>query len=186
MIQISSDWNLFLDRDGVINQRLADDYVKNIEQFRFIDGVPEAIAILSDLFKHIIVVTNQQGIGKGLMTEMELDGIHEKLLEGVKLAGGRIDHIFFSSDLKNSRSFTRKPSVGMGLKAKKTFPAIQFKKSFMVGDTISDIKFGYRLGMKTVLISNKQNEILSCGSMLDYRFDDLISFAQATALDVTK
>lgn len=177
MIRIDKSWTLFLDRDGVINQRLPDDYVRSIEQFHFIERAPEAISILSAIFKHIIVVTNQQGLGKGLMTESELDKIHQKLKSEVEAAGGRIDFIFYSPDLKNSNSFTRKPAVGMGLKAKKMFPLIQFRKSFMVGDTPSDIKFGHRLGMRTVLLSKNKKEIYECGKMLHYRFDDLISFA---------
>lgn len=182
MIKLSEGWTLFLDRDGVINNRIPDGYIASAEQFQFIDGVKEAIKLLSNSFERIIVVTNQQGIGKGLMTEKQLELIHNKMLEQINEAGGRIDLILFSPDLKGRNSFTRKPSVGMGLKARKIFPGIKFNKSIMVGDTPSDIIFGYRLGMKTALISNNVNEINSCSEMLTYRFDDLLSFAKAVSL----
>ena len=65
--KIDKSWTLFLDRDGVINVRLIDDYVKNINEFEFLPGVLEAFKIFSEKFGRIIIVTNQQGVGKGLM-----------------------------------------------------------------------------------------------------------------------
>lgn len=183
MIRINKGWTLFLDRDGVINRRIPDDYVSSPECFLFEDGVAEAIKLLTPLFQHIIVVTNQQGIGKGLMTETQLSQIHNKMISEIQSNGGKIDKVFFSPDLKEKYSFTRKPSVGMGLRAKAQFPDIQFKRSFMVGDTHSDILFGHRLGMKTVLISKDRNEIVKCSEILTYRFDDLISFAKEVKLE---
>ncbi|MEI6059812.1 MAG: HAD-IIIA family hydrolase [Bacteroidota bacterium] len=170
-------WTLFLDRDGVINERIPDDYVKLPDEFKFLPGVPEAIAIFAKLFNPVVVVTNQQGIGRGLMTQGQLESVHAKMLQEVAKAGGRIDAVFFSPDLKNIRSFTRKPAVGMGLKARKQFPSINFKKSIMAGDTYSDILFGHRLGMLTVLIGNDKEVAFQCSGILDYSFPDLISFA---------
>jgi len=170
-------WTLFIDRDGVINERIPDDYVKQPHEFQFIPGVLDAFVTLAAIFKPIIVVTNQQGIGRGLMTTTHLNAIHDKMLKDIIANGGRIDAVFFSPDLKNTRSFTRKPSVGMGLKARKQFPSISFKKSLMVGDSYSDILFGHRLGMVTVLIGNDKDVTLKCSGILDYSFPDLISFA---------
>jgi len=67
---------LFLDRDGVINVRLIDDYVKRKEEFEFLEGSLEAFKIFAKHFDKIVVVTNQQGIGKGLMSEGDLEKIH--------------------------------------------------------------------------------------------------------------
>jgi len=175
--QIEKGWTLFLDRDGVINKRIPDGYVKHPDEFEFIQGVKEAISNFSGFFNYIIVVTNQQGIGKGLMTNSQLTVVHKKMLEEIEKSGGRIDAVFFSPDLKNERSFTRKPSVGFGLKARKQFPSIQFKKSIMAGDSYSDILFGHRLGMMTVLIGTDKETTLKCADILDYSFPDLISFA---------
>lgn len=170
-------WALFLDRDGVINQRIPDDYIKHPDQFEFIPGVTNALARLAKIFNPIIIVTNQQGIGRGLMTVSQLEVIHKNMVQEISAKGGRIDEIYYSPDLKNTRSFTRKPAVGLALQARKKFPTINFKNSIIVGDSYSDILFGYRLGMITVLIGTDSELAFKCSGMLDYSFSDLMSFA---------
>jgi len=174
---IDKGWALFLDRDGVINHRIQDDYVKHPDEFEFIPGVTDALRIFAGIFNPVIVITNQQGIGRGLMTNVQLDLVHNKMLKSVTETGGRIDAVFYSPDLKNTRSFTRKPAVGLGLKARKQFPSLNFKHSIMAGDTYSDILFGHRLGMITVLIGNDKEAAFQAAGILDYSFPDLISFA---------
>ncbi len=176
---ISKSWTLFLDRDGVINRRLVDDYVKSWGEFEFLPGVPEALARFSGQFGHILVVTNQQGIGKGLMSAGELDEIHQNMLNAVKIAGGRIDKIYVCPHLKEQRPFCRKPQVGMGLQARKDFPQIDFKKSVMAGDSVSDLRFGRRLGMKTVLISTGCQIAREHPALVDFCFGSLTEFADA-------
>jgi histidinol-phosphate phosphatase family protein len=175
---IEKGWSLFLDRDGVINQRIQDDYVKQPGEFEFIPGVTEAMEIFARYFNPIIVITNQQGIGRGLMTTSQLNLVHEKMLQKITETGGRIDAVFYSPDLKNTGSFTRKPAIGLGLKARKQFPSINFKRSIMAGDSYSDILFGHRLGMATVLIGADKELIFQCSGIVDYSFNDLISFAE--------
>jgi histidinol-phosphate phosphatase family protein len=176
-LMIDKGWTLFLDRDGVINKRLPDDYVKHPDEFELIPGVAEALAIFAGIFETIVVITNQQGIGRGLMTENDLKRVHEKMMAAVSGSGGRIDAVFHSPDLKNTNSFTRKPAVGLGLKARKQFPSIRFNKSMMAGDTYNDILFGHRLGMKTVLIGDDKEAAFKSIDMLDYTFPDLLSLA---------
>jgi len=171
------EWTLFLDRDGVLNKRLPDDYVKLPQDFLWIEGVLESLAFFSGIFAKIIVVTNQQGVGKGLMSSTDLERIHQKMLDEVQSAGGRIDKVYFSPDLEKSGSFFRKPMVGMGLKAKKDFPKIEFAKSIMVGDTLSDMRFGKRLKMKTVLISDDLALARMNPYYVDLRFTSLADFA---------
>ncbi|HOW31037.1 MAG TPA: HAD family hydrolase [Bacteroidales bacterium] len=178
-LEIDSSWSLFLDRDGVINRRIPDDYVKNPEDFEFLPGVEEAIAFLAEKFRYIVVVTNQQGIGRGLMTTSQLEAVHRKMMDDLQEVGGRIDKVYFSPDLKNSKSFTRKPAVGMGLRARKELTGLRFRDSIMVGDTGSDMLFGKRLGMTTVLITQDIYEIRKCSELADFSFPDLISFARA-------
>ncbi len=176
-LTIDKGWSLFLDRDGVINQRIPDNYVKHPDEFEFIPGVTEALKVFAAIFNPIVVITNQQGIGRGLMTNEQLIKVHNIMLKKVLGTGGRIDAVFYSPDLKDTRSFTRKPAVGLGLKAKRQFPSINFKKSIMAGDTYSDILFGSRLGMITVLIGNDKEAALRAAGILDFAFPDLISFA---------
>lgn len=177
-LSIGPGWSLFLDRDGVINQRIPEDYVKHPDEFKFIPGATEALALFAGIFYPIIIVTNQQGIGRGLMTNPQLNLVHEKMLQKITETGGRIDAVFFSPDMKNTSSVTRKPAVGMGLKARRQFPSMNFKRSIMAGDSYSDILFGHRLGMLTVLIGTDKDMAFHCSGMLDFSFPDLISFAE--------
>lgn len=150
--EIDRGWTLFLDRDGVINRKLENDYVKRVEDFVFLSGVLSSLQILADVFGRIVVVTNQQGIGKGLMTEGALHGIHEYMLNKVHQHGGRIDAVYHCPGLEVDNPPCRKPNTGMALEAQRQFPQIDFTRSVMVGDSPSDMEFGQRLGMKCVRI----------------------------------
>lgn len=158
MIKIDKSWTLFLDRDGVINERIPKGYVMEPEQLILEVAVPDAIAEFNELFARVIVVTNQQGIGKGLMAERQLDAVHKKLQSEVAASGGYIDAIYHCPDLANSGSKCRKPATGMGVSAKEDFPEIDFSKSIMVGDNITDLQFGKALGMKTIFIRTALEE----------------------------
>ena len=149
---IDPTWTLFLDRDGVINHRILGGYVTTPEEFSFLPGAPSAIAGLSKCFHRVVVVTNQQGIGKGLMTERNLIDIHTYMCDQIHLAGGKIDKCYFAPNVKGAEDDMRKPGPAMAELAKMEFPEIEFARSVMVGDTDSDIEFGRNLGMKTVRI----------------------------------
>jgi D-glycero-D-manno-heptose 1,7-bisphosphate phosphatase len=111
---------LFLDRDGVINQRTPGTYVTKPEEFHFYEGVPQAIAQLSQLFDYIIIVTNQAGIGRGLMTEEDLEKVHAHLLSVIEKEGGQIDAIYHSPYRPELNSECRKPNVGMAFRPSTT------------------------------------------------------------------
>lgn len=156
---IDKTWTLFLDRDGVINERIVGSYVKHTEEFIFLPGVPDTIAGFSQIFGRIIVVTNQQGIGKGYMTECNLSEVHDYMRNQIESAGGKFDAILHAPQLAVENSSFRKPEPGMGLQAKELFPEIDFAKSIMVGDSDSDIAFGKNLGMITVRIGKEKDAI---------------------------
>lgn len=78
---------LFLDRDGVINVLLPGDYVKCWEEFRFVDGFLDWIGGVSSHFKHIIIVTNQRGVGKDLMSMNSLEEIHSRMISEIEKSG---------------------------------------------------------------------------------------------------
>lgn len=174
---ITRGWTLFLDRDGVINKRIANDYVLEWKQFEFLPGVLDALKKLSEIFERLVIVTNQQGIGKGYMTETDLLKIHSHMIAAIEEHGGKIDAIYFSPFLKESKHHTRKPNVGMGLKAKKDFPGIDFKKSVMAGDSQSDMEFGHKLGMINVLIREEKEIARHHHEIVSYNFPDLKAFA---------
>lgn len=153
--RISPDWTLFLDRDGVINQRLPEDYVKSWEEFRFLPGVLEAMGRLSNLFGRIFIVTNQAGIEKGVLTHEGLETVHRQMMEYIQYHGGRVDEIYYCPYKADLDPFCRKPNPGMALEAQRDFPDVEFRRSLMVGDSDSDMAFGNRLGMKTILVGDK-------------------------------
>ncbi len=149
---IDSSWTLFLDRDGVINKRIMGGYVQCIEEFEFLEKTIESIVSFSSIFSNIFVITNQQGIGKEIMSECNLIEIHSYMCEEIEKNGGKITKCYYAPELKSDLNSSRKPNPKMGQQAKEEFPQIDFKKSIMVGDTDSDIQFGKNLGMKTVRI----------------------------------
>jgi D-glycero-D-manno-heptose 1,7-bisphosphate phosphatase len=112
---IDSSWTLFLDRDGVINQRIDNDYVLQQSDFLFCDGALKAIEICSNRFQYVFVVTNQQCIAKGLLKETELALIHEDMCAQIKSSGGEITKVYAAPELKNDPASTKTCSV-YGLK----------------------------------------------------------------------
>jgi histidinol-phosphate phosphatase family protein len=176
----TKEWTLFLDRDGVISRRMPGDYVKTWEEFGFMEGVPEAMAILGKIFGRIIIVSNQQGVGKGLMSPESLQMIDDRMKVEIDNAGGRIDASYYSTHLEPEKHPDRKPGTGMALKAKTTFPEIEFSKSIMVGDSPSDMEFGKKLGMITVFISDDENR----SENADFYFTSLKGFAESISLNI--
>lgn len=168
---------MFLDRDGVINRCVEAGYVRHRADFTFLPGVLPALKMAASLFRHIFVVTNQPAVGKGLMTEAELAALHLWMCDRIKAEGGRIDRVYHCPDLKGTRSFYRKPAVGMGLRAQREFPDVRFADSFMVGDTRTDLAFGHRLGMHPVLIGDNA-AALTPPCLAERRYDSLATFIE--------
>jgi D-glycero-D-manno-heptose 1,7-bisphosphate phosphatase len=156
---------VFLDRDGVINKRIPDAYVTCPEQFEFLPGAKDAIKTLSHQFKYVIIVTNQQGIGRKLMSGKQLDEIHSFLISQVNAHGGRIDKIYHCPHHKSEQCNCRKPKTGMFIEAMNDFPDIDPQMSVMIGDTISDMIFGKSSGLTTILITQ---DILTDKDILKY------------------
>lgn len=171
-IQIDSSWTLFLDRDGVINKNIDGGYVLDWEQFEFLDGVLETMPKLANLFSRIIVVTNQQCIAKGLLSHEQLGEIHQNMMNMIELNGGRIDAVYYAPDVESEENNLRKPKNGMALLAKNDFPEINFTKSVMIGDKLSDMKFGKSVNMITFCISDSYKN----SSLIDYKISALADF----------
>jgi histidinol-phosphate phosphatase family protein len=172
--EVDGTWTLFLDRDGVINERIFGGYVTQISDFHFLDGVEDAIATLSNIFHLTFVVTNQQGIGKGLMTERNLLEIHAYMCDQIHKKGGKINKCLFAPNLRGAEDDMRKPKPDMAELAQMEYPQVQFDRCVMVGDTDSDIMFGKNLGMKTVRIKTEE----PIGVEADLTVLSLVEFSQ--------
>lgn len=145
----------FCDRDGIVNHRIIGDYVKKIDEFIFID-------VFFSIFRYAvsnnylpILITNQQGIGKKLMTENDLSLIHQYMNKVLSEHTSHTFHdIFYCGELADSEFSRRKPSPAMIHEAAEKYN-LDLSKSFMLGDNISDIDAGKNAGCKTILISER-------------------------------
>jgi D-glycero-D-manno-heptose 1,7-bisphosphate phosphatase len=175
---IDNSWTLFLDRDGVINQEKHLDYIHTWAEFAFYDGVKEAMKIFAQKFNHIVVVTNQKGVGKGLTQLKDLHHIHKNMQAAIAADGGRIDKVYFCPELEETAP-CRKPNTGMALQAKKDFAAIDFSKSVMVGNTLSDMSFGRNIGAFNIFLPTTRPKEEQADNRIDAVFASLLHFAKS-------
>jgi len=158
--QIDNTWTLFLDRDGVINKKRDNDYVKNLDELELLPNAAKDIAALSKIFGRVVIVTNQQGVGKKLMSTRDVEKIHTHIRQMVENENGLIDAIYYAPQLESENSSMRKPEIGMALRAKVDFNEIEFSKSIMVGDSPSDMEFGKRANMFQVFVRTDTRSII--------------------------
>ena len=141
---------IILDRDGVINYD-SDQFIKNPDEWKPLPGSMEAIARLVQAGYHVVVVTNQSGVGRGLFDMPMLNAIHEKMHKTVALAGGRIDAIFFCPHAAESDCHCRKPKSGM-LEEIAARYNIDLRGVPAVGDSLRDLECAARIGAQPMLV----------------------------------
>jgi D-glycero-D-manno-heptose 1,7-bisphosphate phosphatase len=146
---------VFLDRDGVVNRKQPEGaYVTDWRQFEWLPGAVEAIARLNRAGMTVILVTNQRGIALGLYTHEQVELIHKNMRAHLALHGARVDAIYYCPhDVGECRC--RKPDVGLFEQACKDFPLASADNSVVIGDSLSDIQAGQRMGMKTIFIQGE-------------------------------
>lgn len=143
---------MFLDRDGVISEELSDgNYIAEWSQFRFIPGALEAIRLLTENLFDLMIVSNQAGVGRGLMTHEQLEKVTSRMLKEIGKNGGRIAGVYYCVHSPDSRCLCRKPGVALFERAAQERP-IQWEESFVVGDAQRDIEAGRRLNCRTILV----------------------------------
>ncbi len=148
----TSACTLFLDRDGVLNRHIPDDYVRNWGMWEWMPGMLQELRKWSSRFERIILVSNQRGVGKGVMTDADLSGIHSHMMMDIMEAGGRLDLALYCTAL-DKEDARRKPNIGMFLEAQQLFADIDAKSSVMVGDSPSDAAFAQNCGMSFILLN---------------------------------
>lgn len=175
--QPDNSWTLFLDRDGVINEEIVGSYITSPEEFKFCDGALQALNILGGIFGTIVVVTNQRGVGRGIMSFETLRDINSVMTTAISTAGGRLDKIYSCTAVEDT-DHNRKPNTGMAAQAKEDFPEIDFKKSIIVGNSLSDMEFGKRMAMGTVFLTTKHEPFELPNDLIDQQFNSLLSWAR--------
>ncbi len=145
-------FSVFLDRDGVINKKLEGDYVKSYNEFEFFPGVIDAIKKIKQKGLLVIIITNQSGIGRGIMSEDDLAMVHEQMLADLKKEGVLIDAIYYCPHSPDDGCDCRKPNDGLFKQALMDFD-IDIENSWMIGDELKDIEAGKKAGCRTYLLS---------------------------------
>jgi D-glycero-D-manno-heptose 1,7-bisphosphate phosphatase len=140
---------VFLDRDGVINEEV--DYLSRCEQLRVLPGAPMAIRRLRGAGFKVIVVTNQSGVGRGYFSLNRLRQIHALLRRRLAERGAGLDALYFCPHLPGDACACRKPALGMLERARKRF-SLDFKASYFVGDSTTDVKTARAAGCGAVLV----------------------------------
>ena len=135
---------LFLDRDGVINEDAG--YVYEIKDFKFIDGIFDALREIAEAGYKLFVVTNQSGIGRGYYTQEQFDALNKFMLESFKKEQISITKVYFCPHAPEADCTCRKPNPKMILDACKEFN-INPENSLMIGDKPSDVESGKRAGV---------------------------------------
>ena len=176
--EVNKDWTLFLDRDGVINIESVGSYITSWDEFTFHEGAQDAMRTLNNIFGTIVVVSNQRGVGRGIMSMDALREISNNMKSSVAEHGGRIDKVY-NCIATSDDDHNRKPNTGMGLQAQEDFPAIDFKRSIMVGNSISDMEFGKKLSMHTVFLTTKHEPFALPHDLIDEQYDSLLSWARS-------
>lgn len=161
---------VFLDRDGVINKKAPEgQYITDWEAFLLLPCVVEAIALLNKANYRIVVVTNQRGVARGIMTMAMVEQIHAKMCSVLAAHGAFIDMVLFCPHEIGTCS-CRKPEIGMFLQAEEKLAPIDRHGSFMVGDSRSDIEAGQRYGVHTISLGEEY-------SGADYHCNNLLEAA---------
>ncbi len=174
---------IFLDRDGVVNEKMPEGrYVCSWDDFRLLDGVPEAIAKLNRAGLRVLVVSNQRGVALGLYTRKDVETIHETLQRHLKSEDAHVDAFYFCPHDKRSCN-CRKPLPGLFEQAQAEFPDVTAENSVMIGDSPSDIEFGRRLGIPTILVmgdpKNRKPGAEAAGELANLRCSSLLDAVDA-------
>ena len=152
----SGGWTLFLDRDGVINRRKMGGYIEHPDEMELLNGVGEAIVEFRKWVSKVVVLTNQRGIALGLMNRADLAAVHSRMEDLLAEKGTSLDAIFYCPDGYDVVDSCRKPGTKMPKAAKAEFPEIDFGRSVMVGDTLTDMQMGKALGMVCIHVGPEE------------------------------
>lgn len=156
-IDITGYDTILLDRDGTINVHIVGDYVRKWDDFEFMPNVVDSIARWSKIVKHIFIVTNQRGIGKGQYTEEDLADIHYHMVAEIEKAGGRIDGIYFCPSL-TEEDIRRKPGRGMFDDILLQYPDVTTDKTVMIGDGDVDKDFAGNCGIDFMRVDSLKRD----------------------------
>ncbi|MEK6592781.1 MAG: D-glycero-beta-D-manno-heptose 1,7-bisphosphate 7-phosphatase [Pseudomonadota bacterium] len=147
---------IILDRDGVINHDSAA-YIKSPGEWKPIPGSLEAIALLNQAGCHVVVATNQSGVGRGLFEMATLNAIHDKMHRALGLVGGRVDAIFFCPHAQDAGCACRKPKTGLFEDIARRFKT-NLRDVPSIGDSLRDLQAAAAVGAQPILVLTGKGE----------------------------
>lgn len=150
---------LFLDRDGVLIHNRAD-YVRTLDQAVLIPGAPQAVALAHARGWRVIVVSNQAGIGRGLITLDDLHAIHAYIEQAVRAAGGELTRIYICPHRPDEHCACRKPRPGLLLTAAAEL-GLDLGAAYMVGDSFIDVQAAQAAGVRPIFVQTGLPERLA-------------------------
>ncbi len=153
---------IFFDRDGVINYRPVGDYVKSPDEFSFCPDLFKFLKFIKEKNYLAIIITNQQGVSKGLMTNEQLSKVHNYMQSELnQKISFNFDDIYSCTDLATNKSSKRKPNPTMILEAIEKYN-IDKNQSWIIGDSITDIMAGEKAEIGTIFLGNSlQNPFIN-------------------------
>ena len=152
---------IFLDRDGVINERIINGYVTEWLQFHFVEGAEQAVRDLARLRVPILVVSNQSGVGRGQVTHSALEQITRRFVARLERRGARIDGAYYCPHRPDEGCPCRKPLPGLLLQAARDW-RVDLPASVMIGDAATDVQAAQAAGCRSILIDSGPAGVGSC------------------------
>lgn len=146
---------IFLDRDGIINRRVAGGYVSSWRQFEFISGIKTVLLTLSRIGHPLIVVSNQAGVGKGLTSRFNLEEITRRFVSALQGNRVQIDAVYYCTHTPRQRCSCRKPRPGLLERAARDL-FVSLDQSVMVGDSLTDVEAARAAGCSAVWVASTQ------------------------------
>lgn len=146
---------VFLDRDGTLIEDVG--FPREPDRVRLVDGAAAALRHLAAADLRLVVVSNQSGIGRGLITADEARSVHERFIGLIGDEGVILDGAKYCPHPPEAGCDCRKPSPGMLLEAAEDL-RLDLGRSFMIGDKVSDVKAGERAGCRTVLLGSSPTD----------------------------
>ncbi|HEY2989789.1 MAG TPA: HAD family hydrolase [Candidatus Binatia bacterium] len=167
---LQGDAGVLVDRDGTLIRDVG--YLSRLEQMEFLPRVPEAIRLLGRHGFKIAVVTNQSGVGRGLLNEEELERIHRELENRLAAAGARVDRIYYCPH-HPTEAFggyriacdCRKPDIGLARRAAAEL-SLDLTRCYVVGDQPTDMELAARIGARGIWLQNQRPQRAIAGASL--------------------
>ena len=156
---------IILGRDGILNE-FREDHIKAPEEWVAVPGALEAVARLNHAGWHVVVATNQSGIGRGMIDMAAVNAVHAHMMRSLQALGGRIDAVFFCPHTPEDACDCRKPLPGMVLDIGRRY-GVDLRQVPMVGDTLRDLQAAQAAGCEPHLVRCGRAVLLDAGEVAE-------------------